>query len=605
MSKITPIITALPFYAVPNNWLGPNSTIQDPFYFQKSQCLRDCFYGTITDREHLPSFIIRVEKDTVNYSTAMDWRYQCADLSDSQPIDPVFRWEVIAFVDNLIDLATIAATPPTIGDKYYVDLGFGDVEIYTWMGGVWNQSGQLVPLENDLMNVTGEGFVYAWVPQDTGIANPARNGYWEKTLNGMQLCDIGDYTYVIYNGFKVESNGTELNCGLKQVRIAFPTVYDTFDAPFWLSELIDIRDFNPINNEYHKLTIGNTCNLGNIPYTDVRFSQIYYFDETTLVGEPEYSVSDTKEEDGLDDEKLLFSRLSKLFLLDTLEVPEYIVDFFMFGTQHDTVGITFPYEFSNLVTNTNSESQYNGNREIDNDSFTAESDWMETGCYSQVRLRFSLVDDIVKTACCQQLDKIPCVDCSTEVLRRVCYNDQDIIESEPPSIGDKFLIKDLGDTDCATCDDPAACLAAYEWYGHPQEIATWNGTGWDYTEPTTDLCVTIFNGDIGVNENWFYIDGVGWRIVSSNEAVIGQYDLLVTGYIYANTSGYLYYRRDIDFQWILWGIFDKAQLQAGVLINPPLAPCTKYKVKILSISNNCDYGDGPISTYLTLTDPTC
>jgi hypothetical protein len=606
MSKIVPIITALPFYALPNNWLGPNSTIQDPFYFQKEQCLRDCHFGTITDREHLPSFIIRVDKDTINYSSIISWNYQCADGLSMNPIVPAYRWEVIGFATQAELLGPITAAGPAINDAYYVDLGTPfDIEIFVWNGSAFLGSGQVTPLENDLMNVTGEGLVYAWVPKDNGDNNPARNGFWEKTNNGMQLCDIGDYTYVIYNGFKVESNGSPMDCGLKQIRFSFPNIYNAIDSPFWLSELVDIRDFNPINNEYHKLTIGNSCNLGNIPYTDIRYNQIYYFDETTLVGEPTYKTEDAREEDGLGDETLIFSRLSKVHTLDTLDTPEYIVDFLMFATQHDTIGITFPYEFSNMVSNQNSANIYSGNRELDSDSFTVSSDWIETGCFSQVTLVFSLIDDIVKTACCQELDKIACVECDESIILVACYNEQLQIESGPPSIGDKILIKPVGDPDCDVCDDPPACELVYSWYGHPNEIATWTISGWSYEVPYQDRCIKVLINDQGDTVNKFYVDGFGWVIVGSNTAVIGQYDINITGHIFENTSGYLYYRRSVDYQWILWGIFYKSTLAAGVLINPPLAPCTEYDVKILSISNNCDYGDGPISEYTTLSDPSC
>ena len=77
MSKITPIITALPFYKLPTTYTATGAAPL-PFYFQKKQCITDCTYGTITDRKHLPSFIVQIPIETnplllVKHSTNMDF----------------------------------------------------------------------------------------------------------------------------------------------------------------------------------------------------------------------------------------------------------------------------------------------------------------------------------------------------------------------------------------------------------------------------------------------------------------------------------------------------------------------------------------------------
>jgi len=609
MSKITPVITALPFHTVPANY-APVGGAQHPFYFQKTQCVHDCPYGTITDDKHLPSFIVQVPfnkftgQPQVSASTAMNFDILCADGTNITALEPKYRYDVLGFILSIPERIAIEGIPPTIGDKYYYDPGFGDIEILTWNGGGWNFSGNITPIENDLLNVVNDGFVYAWVYQDLGFTNNARNGKWVKTLNGMQLCDIGQVTYVIYNGFELQATGGgDIPCGMKQIRISFPSVFDAFDSPVFWSELVDVRDFEITNNEYHKLTIDNKCNLGNIPYEGTRFNQIYYFEKDCLVGEPEYVIDDTKEEDGLGNQKLIFNRTGKLFQLDTQWIPEYIVDFLQFATLHSDIRITFPFETSNVLAVT---SQYQGERTIDNDSMTAESNWMEVGCYSQVLLKFSLEDDILKTACCQQLDKQGCVVSSFDIVDHLCYDEKDAVEAGPPSVGDCILIKPL--SECPLCDPPDPTICG-DWIEHPDEIACWTVDGtWEYRTPVENMIITITNP--GPPTEWFWTQASGWKELNSLEcpAVAQPYSIEVTGYVLSTiVSGYLYYKKASEITWNLWGIFTSQELAAGVDVTGVggLSPCTIYDFKLLGLSNNCDYGEGAEIQCTTAADFTC
>jgi len=581
MSKITPVTTGLPFHKLPLTYVA-GTTPETPFYFQKKQCVRDCFFGTITDRNHLPSFILRIKIPEnpllkIELSTPMDFEIQCADGTNVQTIVPDYRFTINGFVFSASDLVLIATqpTPPTIGDVYYYDDGILPVELYTWNGVGWNQSGQLVLFDGDLMNVTNEGFIYAWRKDDESTeTNQARNGEWKKTLNGFQLSDIGDETYLIYNGFLIE----DVPCGLQQIKVSFPTLPVTTETGFWLSELVDVRDFNPVNNKYHKLKFTNSCNLGNIPFSDLSFGQTYYFSEDTLVGEPDYETKNTKEEDGLGNEKLIFSRTSKVFQLDTLSVPEYIVDLFVFATQHDTVSITFPLEFSNKLTEF---SQYQGEREIDNDSFDVESDWIATGCYAQVNLKFSLVDDIIDTACCQQLDKDACLISSFDIQRIVDASEQSLVESTPPSVGDCFLI--------------LSGVGVGGWFDHLNEIACFTVEGtWTYTEPTENIVVNIL--EVANSGLWLWTSvSIGWKKFSSVECVGNSSSTIdIEGFIPVGVTGYVYYRVSGQFTYTLFGIFTSEDLSSGQTITGLICE-ENYQIRILALSNNCDYGFGEIA----------
>jgi len=78
--KIKPLITSLPFYRVKQDGYFSGTTGQEPFYFQKKQCERDCFFGTITDKNSLPPFIIRFPKlDGLDYSSEFTFGTFCED----------------------------------------------------------------------------------------------------------------------------------------------------------------------------------------------------------------------------------------------------------------------------------------------------------------------------------------------------------------------------------------------------------------------------------------------------------------------------------------------------------------------------------------------
>lgn len=607
MSKITPVITSLPMYKVPLTYVG-GTTPETPFYFQKKQCERDCFFGTITDTKHLPSFIVRVPFNEnpnlqLHLSSDIDFELVCADGTNVTSIIPEYRWTAKSIVTSsteLFDISTqIGVFAPQVGDTYYFDDGVAPVEFYVWNGAGWNQSGQINPIEGDLMNLTDTGFVVMWFPdEDSTETNPARQGEWKKTVNGFQLCDIGEFTYLIYNGFSVtDGAGLPLPCGLQQVRISFPDFPDIEGNGMYLSELVDVKDFNPVDNVYHKLTFTNGCNLGNIPFENILFKQRYYFNEDTLVGEPEYETEEEKEEDGLGNEKKIFSRTSKLFQLDTLSVPEYIVDFFTFATQCDEITITFPMEYTNRLTTL---SPYKGERCIDNDSMSADADWIASGCYAQVNLKFALVDDIIETACCQQLDKEGCLTSSFDVQGVECYDQQELIESVPPSVGDCFLIRSLDVEFCPVCD-----VDCNEWHDHPEEIACYQQDGsWTYTQPFENMIVTDVNDN---GTQWFWTSLSGWKVFSSVECGLFKTTSSITvhGFVPSTVvTGYLYYRRKTTQVWILAGIYQHIQLAGGILVSG-LPQCGVYEFKILGLSNNCDYGEGDIYPCTTLVDETC
>lgn len=590
MSLIKPISTALPFYKVPNTYVGASSP-QTPFYFQKTQCLQDCHFGTISDINHLPSFIIPIDKDLGLCLTAeLQPSIMCASGTNETTLVPDFTWDVIGIVNSAVELALIAAVPPLNGDKYYFDDGVGTVEIYTWNSGImnWDLSGQITPLDKDLLNVSSENFVYLWIPdpEKADDPNPARRGEWIKTLGGLQLCDIGDYTYIIYNGFKIQA----MSCGLQQISIRFDTatVGGSGVIHRWMSELVDIKDFSINNNDFHKLIISHSCDLGNIPYADIQLDHTYYFDKTTLVGEPIYKIEEEKEEDGLGRERLIFKKTSKLFILDTLEVPEYIIDFLMFATQHDNCTITFPKELTNIET---TMSQYIGKREIDKDAFEASNEWLETGCFGQVQLQFGLVEDIIRSSCCQSLEKEGCIISSFNIFSFEPGQNQAAIEGLPPAVGDCYLIQ----LDATVDPDPPTD----NWFKHDDEIACWNGVGWDYTIPTDNVFINRL--EAGFEGIYFFNSTNGWKKLGSVECFANApTTITIKGFIPIGTKGQVQYRQQSAsfIPWTIGATLKQSDLETGAIITG-LVSVTAYEIRILTFNNNCDYGLGDITVCST------
>lgn len=564
---LQPIITALPFYRIPEAYNGATSD-QTPFYFQKYQCKNDCHYGTITDKNHLPSFIIKIPKSYgVGVGTSFDFQLMCADGTNVFDIVPV-AINIIAIITPAQKI-TIEASPPAVNDSYLVDIGGGTYQYILWNGAAWNEDPIAELVGGEMYNVSSDGITYIVI-----------NGQFVETNNGIQLCDIGDYTYFICNGIEVE----DLPCGLRQINILFDIVPPAGLSKRFMSELIDVREFNVLDNLYHKLEVSNSCALGNIPFENILFTQAYYFDEETGVGEPESSVNESKEEDGLGNEKLVFSRITKLFILDTDYVPEYIVDFFFFTTQNDDVHITYPFEETNSQTIT---SQYKGRREINSDTMEVAGDWNNIGCYNQVRLKFGLLDDMIKTACCQQLDKDGCIISSYDIISFEDESQQAAIEGAIPNNGDCYII--------------TGAPGVGGWKEHINEIACWNGVDWDYIVPENDLLIT----NLDDAKLYIYITGENWKeFVSIELGAIGVNTIAIKGFTPSESNSFVYYKNTIAMFWT--PAFNKtaAELLSGVTITG-LAPCTDYDIKLVTKSNNCDYGESDEVQATTLADETC
>lgn len=570
---ITPINTTLPFYRVVENYDPLNPTIK-PFYFQKQQCQNDCFFGTITDHNQLPSYIIEIPRNYgVNHLTEFEVKTMCADGTTQNLVEIKDIHEDFKALD-VISEATMdildQANSPSIGDKYFVFLEVGKYQVITWIvSNEWEILPDLfIPKKGDFIFLSVIDFYYIWIENDDSSKFVLTNKMY-------QIYDVGDKTYFIYNGMPVE----ELACGFIQLIVNFD-LPNINESKKFISELIKVEQFDILNNEYHKLEVANSCNLGNIPYSETCFSQIYYFDKRVVVGVPKPNIEDSKEEDGLGNSIIVFSRISKTFTIDTYYVPEYISDFITFATQNDLVYIYYPnFEQEDVILN----NPYKGIRKIDSNSMEVKTTWENSGCYAQVQLLITLVDSTIKTSCCQQLNEQGCLVCDRNILGLKLINEQSEVENSNLEVGDSYIINQNGTPNA----DPQ------DWNNYPFNIAVWNGSGWDFEAPIlNDTCVSI--GDV----DYIFSGNGKWGQVSSVNATLTFSDVSTTEYVieafvHKTYFGHLYRKHQQTNVWIFMGQFTPEEFNFGVdVIFPTIPGGVNFQIRMLN--NNCDYSNGLI-----------
>ena len=94
MTLIKPTITTLPF----SEYDYDNFQMPD-FYYNKVQCRNDCFFGTITDRKHLPPFIVKADS-SLGINTTLILSTICSDDSDRQNLTPKVLFDIEKIVSQ-------------------------------------------------------------------------------------------------------------------------------------------------------------------------------------------------------------------------------------------------------------------------------------------------------------------------------------------------------------------------------------------------------------------------------------------------------------------------------------------------------------------------
>ena len=71
-----------------------------------------------------------------------------------------------------------------------------------------------------MLKLTNTGFFYIWIEKEDG-------GNWVLTNKGFQVYDVGQYTYLIYNGTKLEN---QISCGLRHIEVNLDPLLDVDDS---------------------------------------------------------------------------------------------------------------------------------------------------------------------------------------------------------------------------------------------------------------------------------------------------------------------------------------------------------------------------------------
>lgn len=542
MALIEPIRTTLPFY-----------TSKDERYYERAQCTMECFYGTITDRNHLPPFIVqRTESLYLDFELTI----KCLDETDSQVLTPATVISFVAFA-TAADVPVIEAQPGNmIGDAYLISDTLSQLPTGEWQitRRVWNG----VSLVPDLVILQDLG-LYEETSSDIYWLWDDSNGVFVKTYNGFQVCTIDGVDYIVYNGFAFNEN---INCGRK-----YATLSD--GGAEYYSDVIDVRNFSPTDNDLFKIRLEQSCDLGNIPYSSlVGFEQYLWLTNETIVGEPEYSYEEEVEEDGHGREEVIFQKIGTIHLFDSGEQPEYILSWLQFAPLHNRVLIkdkTLPEKCI--------------------DKYTVTNQWLQTGCYGNMTVKFRYEDDIISNSCCDTIEKD---ECFTADIIGDSYQDKgsrpglEIPENE----GKSYIITDIG--------------ADAEWDGHEWEVARWNGSSWDYTVPTDYLRVSI---ESPINSPLqMYYNSIWGDIVRLNSCVnSGPTGATISGVAPEDTNIQIYWRRTGTFTWMKGDLITQAQLLTGYL--QPLVNCSTYDIRIESFTPNCNYGTAECT--VGISDATC
>lgn len=353
----------------------------------------------------------------------------------------------------------------------------------------------------------------------------------------------------------------ELDCGYSYIKI-------TNGTNVWYTELINFIDFDKSISKYTRIEYRNNCNITNscVPYglcEDFKFR--FYLDE--LNGEccPERTLEVELETNNDLSEVESSSVYKKRYNLKSYYLPHYLVDSLYFMSQHCDVNI-FPK--NELV------SIHEG--DCIKDITIEKIDEDNKCCFEQINISFQREEDIKNVGCCGDINEIPCLSVETEILAKTDAVDQAFYTSQNLAIGAEIFIEsDLNPT-------------VNDWANNVGNIATWNGSGWDYRTPT---------------ETYISIVGVIYQYIGGLLELVPYGEITSTGIGTANLVAYIpdYYNAEVSFSidggltFNKIGDYTQAQLLSGI----GLTGSSPRFFRVRAFNYNCD----DISTLLNHTFP--
>ena len=255
--------------------------------------------------------------------------------------------------------------------------------------------------------------------------------------------------------------------------------------------------------EYNYIEFYNSCDLGQYLYQH-GFRQRFYFEQD--LGVPEH----TKEEEGTTDGDgqfiPSFQKIKKTYIIDLGLVPEYACDALQLMQIHDTKRIY-------LKDGSSAEML----------DVSVESEWVGTGCFSHVKVKFSC-DFISKTACCS--NRTECISPDVDVIDII--QDTDAIYTDPAgegiSVGSRYFVWST------QSPDGKYEGSVYQYTGQTvkwAELTQYNSEGYTvYKVPATSV--------------YLYFDGTYWwqYPLVNNYSVSGD-DITMLGFAPPDTLVYI------------------------------------------------------------------
>lgn len=340
-----------------------------------------------------------------------------------------------------------------------------------------------------------------------------------------------------------------ITCGTYYLKLIMGTL---FDQTTYYSDLFNYATVAEINKMV-KVVWSDTNHRGGVPYPLMAGFEFNVFLKSE-VGRPTNNVTEKYEFNGVSD-VLVHSRITRLHLLKDV-VPEYIAHAMTFMSMNANRAITIPfnegasndiYEVDNVQANI---KQIQPHREVDLEmTFRKELDTNSAGCGIGELPECYTVCETVKLA----------------------IEDSDIaaIEAAVPTLGDAYLI--------------------YSGGANEGEIITWNGSTWDYTDPTVG-CLVEATKAADVFDQYWKVWSAG-TVLPYNETPIltnpsgSQIDLTIEydsgrfARIYLSTDNITFTLHPT--------VYTEDQLEAGITLNT--ASDTWY-IKIEYYTHNCDFG---------------
>lgn len=358
-----------------------------------------------------------------------------------------------------------------------------------------------------------------------------------------------------------------LPCGYFRLKIT------DFDNT-WYSEVYKIVDIDTTDLSHNKLKWRNDCDLNDIMYPE--YPEFYfgaYLEDITKICEPEYEFELTVQKNNLGKEKTKFQSMKKMYRLDTGLIPEYLVDAIKFMRVHNDIRV-YP-KGEDVSTYDFCVEDFN----------TSNPNWDDSGCLTNIEMRFTRDLSVIKTNCCTT-DKLPCPDVSRKVRgfnsNTGYFEDPDTLE-----IGEAIYFHTAGDP-----NEPSnGCLTIAEANLHLGKLFVWNGTCFDFEEPpfyitaclqpnnpTDPQPITAFYGNASVG----YIELPKINI----QSITGNQISMSVPFIPDNFYAIVSESYDNGATWEFGGEYTKNQIENGVALYG--SGNYLYRVEIKNF--NCDLG---------------